>query len=462
MPKRSPHNYYFAGRHSACCDELDYAELTTQIAATIEDLFYLIKRHMCYRESCKPIEPETRPAMKSDKVTVSKPYLEKNRHGKERYRVIVKAPTGRTSAVYSTLAEASRERLRLEKHHSQDFEKSIGELIEEYKGYCLTDRGYKPRTAHVENERLAMIFKAKPQLRLSSLTQAKAEAMMKVLWGRLSKKNGQPLSVATHRHDGAILQRFGKWACKTKHIRENPFIGLLPPGKPNVGKVHLTTDERTKWVSACQREIAKGTKLAIAALFCLYRGTRAEEVLQRRVSDVDDAGTKLIISSAKTKAGNRRLGIPEPLRECFAALCQGKSPTDFLFAPANPGRRSANWSSSLNRVVQRICRAAKVKRISTHSLRGMNAEMQLEGGQSEDVVARTLGHTNISMTMRHYVNQDVQDSIAAKKVDTQLLENRSGDTEKSALLSAKALLATLTPDVLGALRTVIQEGHAAL
>jgi len=457
MSKCRPRNYYFAGRHSACCDEVDYAELTTKIAT---DLFHLIKRQVCYRESCKPIEPETRPAMRSDKVTVSKPYLEKNRHGKERYRVIVKTPTGRTSAVYSTLTEANRDRLRLEKHHRQDCEKSIGELIEEYKGYCLTDLGYRPRTARIENERLNMVFESKPQLRLSTLTPVKAEAMMKVLWVRRSKKNGQPLAAATHRHDIAILQRFGKWACKTKYMRENPFTGLIPPGKPNVGKVHLTADERTKWVSACQSEITNGSKLAIAALFCLYRGTRADEILLRRVSDVDDAGTKLIISSAKTKAGNRRLGIPEPLREYFAALCHGKSPTEFLFAPAKPGLRNANWSSSLLRVVQRICRAANVQQISTHSLRGMNAEMQLEGGQSEDIVARTLGHTNISMTMRHYVNQDVQDSIAAKKVDKKLHDKRSGDTEKAALLSAKMLLGTLSSDVVAALRTVMLEAHS--
>ena len=462
MPKRSPHNYYFAGRHSACCDELDYAELAIQIASKMEDLFHLIELQMCYRGSCKPIEPEMKPAMRSDKATVSKPYSEKDRHGKERYRVIVKTPTGRTSTVYTSLAEANRERMRLEKHHSQDFEKSVSELTEEYRSYCLADRGYRTRTAQVENHRLSMIFEAKPHLRLSTLTHTKAEAMMKVLWGRCSKRNGKPLSVATHRHDIAILQRFGQWACKAKYIRENPFVGLVPPGKPNVGKVHLTTDERIKWVHACKSEIAMGSKLALAALFCLYRGTRAEEILQRRVSDVDDAGTKLIISSAKTKAGNRRLGIPEALRECFAALCYGKSPADFLFAQAKPGVSKSNHSGSLNRVVHRICRAAKVKRISTHSLRGMNAEMQLEGGQSEDVVARTLGHTNISMTMRHYVNQDVQDSIAAKKVDSQLLENRSGDTVKSALLNAKALLATLPPDVIGALRTVIREGHAAL
>jgi len=64
------------------------------------------------------------------------------------------------------------------------------------------------------------------------------------------------------------------------------------------------------------------------------------------------------------------------------------------------------------------------------------------------------------MTMRHYVNQDVQDSIAAKKVDKKLHDKRSGDTEKAALLSAKMLLGTLSSDVVAALRTVMLEAHS--
>ena len=462
MPKHSAYRHYFAGRFNAFRDMNNHAALWDRMKQLMEELSYLFNSQMWYRATCKPIEPEMIPAMRSEKVTVSKPYAEMNRHGKERFRVVVKAPTGKRCFVFGTLAEANRERQRLEKQHRQDFEKTVAELIEEYQAHCLTERSYRPRTAHVENHRLHDLFSTRMEQRLSTLTRAKAEAMVHALCSRSNRKSGAPrLSVATRRHDSLLLRRFGAWACKAKYVRENPFVGLMPAGKVNVGKVHLTTDERVKWVQECEAAIAAGSDLALAALFCLYRGTRAAEILNRQVSDVDDGGTKLIISNAKTKAGNRRLSIPEALRGHFAALCAGKSPTDPLFAQTRPGPKKFRRTASLHRVVQRICKRAGVKQICTHSLRGMNAELQLEGGTSEDVVAKSLGHTSIRMTKTHYINRDVQDSISARKVDSVLSKYDDPQLPLSPNEDAQLLLSRISPEVAAALRKMLQAAQPA-
>ena len=122
--------------------------------------------------------------MRSNKVSVSKPYSELSRHGKERFRVVVQTPSGTKSIVFNTLAEATRGRQRLEKLHRQDFEKPVAELIEEYQTHCVTERQYRPRTAHVERRRLSGIFLQKADMRLSRLTRAKAEALTQALWVR--------------------------------------------------------------------------------------------------------------------------------------------------------------------------------------------------------------------------------------------------------------------------------------
>ena len=119
---------------------------------------------------------------------------------------------------------------------------------------------------------------------------------------------------------------------------------------------------------------------------------------------------------AKTQAGNRRLSIPEALRDHFAALCAGKLPTEPLFAQDRPGPKKPRSTTSLHRAVQRICKTAGVTLICTPSLRGMNAELQLEGGIAEDVVAKSLGHTSIHITKTHYISRDTQDAIAAKRL----------------------------------------------
>jgi hypothetical protein len=90
----------------------------------------------------------------------------------------------------------------------------------------------------------------------------------------------------------------------------------------------------------------------------------------------------------------------------------------------------------------------------------MNAEMQLEGGESEDVVAKSLGHTSIDMTMRHYINRDVQDSVAARKVDIQLSNSRRLQSLNTPLSSAQAVLSTLAPDVAEALKALLSEARA--
>ena len=183
--------------------------------------------------------------------------------------------------------------------------------------------------------------------------------------------------------------------------------------------------------------------------------------MQRCVRDVDDLGRKLIISGAKTQAGNRRLSIPEALRDHFAALCAGKLPTEPLFAQDRPGPKKPRSTTSLHRAVQRICKAAGVTMICTHSLRGMNAELQLEGGIAEDVLAKSLGHKYIRITKSDYVSRDTQDAISAKKTDIDISKYSDLNLPPTQNTDAESFLAQLGPEVAAPLRTLLATARAA-
>jgi hypothetical protein len=109
-------------------------------------------------------------------------------------------------------------------------------------------------------------------------------------------------------------------------------------------------------------------------------GMRASEVTDRLVRDIDDDGRVLIIPHAKTRAGVRRLRIPEVLQPLLAALATAKEQNERLFgADAN-----RYW---LRLAVRRICRIAKTPIIGPHGLRGTHATLAVQAGVTGDAVA---------------------------------------------------------------------------
>ena len=99
--------------------------------------------------------------------------------------------------------------------------------------------------------------------------------------------------------------------------------------------------------------------------------------------------------------------------------------------------------------------------ICTHSLRGMNADLQLEGGIAEDVVAKSLGHTSIRITKSHYVSRDTQDAISAKKSDIDISKYSDHNLPPTQSADAESVLAQLGPEVAAALRTLLATVRAA-
>ena len=157
------------------------------------------------------------------------------------------------------------------------------------------------------------------------------------------------------------------------------------------GKAQLRIDEARRFVETALRE---GDARGLAAAMALLMGLRASEITNRAVRDVDDAARVLWIERAKTRAGDRRLEVPEVLRPQLAALVAGRAPDAPLF-----GDHDRHW---VGYHVRRLCRLAKVPVVCPHGLRGTQSSIAARAVPVEHVAA-ALGQTGPAVTRRHYL-----------------------------------------------------------
>jgi integrase len=107
----------------------------------------------------------------------------------------------------------------------------------------------------------------------------------------------------------------------------------------------------------------------------------------------------LWIADAKTEAGKRAIEVPHELRPYLLTRSQGK-PHDALLLPAKQG--GPHWRDWVAEQTRRLCRLARVPVICAHSLRGFMATVAIQAGRASQDVIATMGHRDISTTLRSY------------------------------------------------------------
>jgi integrase len=198
-----------------------------------------------------------------------------------------------------------------------------------------------------------------------------------------------------------------RWVAEQGWVADSPIEKVRGVGRRRRGKVQLSLDEADRLSRTCRAEAARGREGGTATLLCMHIGLRASEALSRVVRDIDKEGTILRIEDndavafrLKTGSSKRAPKIPTFLQPILAARTLGKAPTDPLFPGSLGGRRRRQW---LNVEVARMCKLAGVPVVNPHSLRGVFATAAASAGESPELVARVLGHTDASMTVNHYI-----------------------------------------------------------
>jgi integrase len=146
-------------------------------------------------------------------------------------------------------------------------------------------------------------------------------------------------------------------------------------------------------------------------------------VLNRRVRDLDEGGTVLLISHGKTANARRRPEVPDFLRPHLLRLTAGKPADAFLFGSRANGEPLL--TGYLIRQVHQICEQAGVPKVCAHSLRGLHATLALRQGVSTQAVAAALGHGSFAVTARHYADPTQLLNARVRSVITALREPSS-------------------------------------
>lgn len=320
------------------------------------------------------------------------PYHDKRR---DEWRVIIAKDGTRAAAVRKTEDEARELIQKLEEELELDAPMTIKKALESYKDW-LARSGLKEGTQATTKFRLQALLGSEGKRSMTSVDGRRAQ----LLYGELAKKQ----KADTHRNTLSAVRAFWRWAAKQGHVKYDPWRAVEPEGRRRKGKKQLRVDEARAFTSKALELAEAGDDGAVAALCCLLLGMRASEVVRRVGRDLDDGGSVLCITEAKTEAGERTLDIPEVLRPLLARLVRG--PAEPLF----PGR-SRYW---LREQVQRICRLAQTITVCPHGLRGTHATLAMAAGASSAIVASSLGHASPAVTLAHYAEKSAVASGQAR------------------------------------------------
>jgi integrase len=335
-------------------------------------------------------------------------------HG-NRWRVIVVDPEGdRTVESFETEEEAW-EVIKAAKALTGAPAAKLSEAIGAYGVYLRDDRGNKKKSYEATTYRLECFFQGKLELPMYRLTSAVCESQYQSLRERPTKY-GKPMAVDSHRNMLAEAKTFGRWCVVKKYLRTSPLEEIEGKGKRRYGKdkPQLRFDSARVWLDKAKCWANEGEDGAVMAMMAFLMDMRAEEVVLRKVEDVDNGGT-ILWTESKTEAGKRQLAIPEDLQPYLMARANGREPGEHLF----PSSRSAkghydramprDWSN-------RISKAAGVIRVGAHGLRRSHATLADAIGVSPEMLAKSMGHETPVTTRRSYIDENVGKETRQKRV----------------------------------------------
>jgi len=340
----------------------------------------------------------------SDMCRIDGPFERRDRKS-SKYRLrVVDRETGKTKTyTYDSEEQALAAIPLLRREYRRPIGVPMSKALLAYEKHLATrgnvpSRGpNKPRTIETTMGRLRAVFST--DIITGDLTAPK----MIELWAQWVPDKATDTALNTL----AQVRTFLAWLSNQEWIRRADLVAKIEVvGKRNKGKPKLTQDEAKKLVDWCLAHPADPGAIATALAFML--GMRASEIATRTVRHLDGNGTLLDITEAKTEAGERTLKLPKVLQPLFADLAKGKASGDRLL-----GEVTRHW---VLRSVRRCCKAAGVREVTAHGLRGTHAKVAREVGVSGVLLAAAMGHESETTTTEHYAGRAAVAQAAVDRV----------------------------------------------
>lgn len=204
------------------------------------------------------------------------------------------------------------------------------------------------------------------RFRLEALIRGRETVLVQMFpalmaWEHLVKVN----AVDTLHGVRSAANGFFSWCISKRYLKKNPLEGVEIVGAKKCGKEQLRLDEARSFL---ERAIAvlDGQSLdgrggsqqrvaVVGAATALLLGARNGEIVSRTVRDLDEEGSVFWIPEAKTKAGIRRVLVPEPLRPYWSHWPPGdrRRPSS-----SRASRRTGSATGPRNSARRWACRAS--------------------------------------------------------------------------------------------------------
>jgi integrase len=376
------------------------------------------------------------------------------RHGR-RWRVAEIAGDGTRTHCYFEGPDAERDaRLYVAAFRAETKDRSLGSSVTEYLDHLARFGGakrrpLKPNSLKIVRSKLEGLLQlVDPDLRKGNrgvrrpvdlpmtdrpLKNLTPELAQRLYSARVSavKSNGVPISADTHRSELIYAHAFGGWCEEQGYLRCNPFARVMPEGELSKGKDQLMITEARAFLRSAYSDEHPTQGVAAAAVLTL--GVRANEILDRRVRDLDDGGRVLWIPFGKTEASKRRLAVPPVLRAALLKLAEGQGPDAYLFGPMTDG--------TLLKYVRKTCGVLGITGVCTHGLRGTQITLTVAIAQDVERASRAAGHATTGVTRAHYMAAGVEQSSRAALMEEILLSDTDDKQAAADLAEAEREMA---------------------
>lgn len=209
----------------------------------------------------------------------------------------------------------------------------------------------------------------------------------------------------------ALSQIFNH-AVKLDHITVNPAKGVKRNPRPKLSRF-LSREEIERLQTALDNHAGgkRGQQADIIRLL-LLTGCRKNEIVRLRRQEVDAGCLRL----ADSKTGPRTVFLSRMARDIVERRLAATS-GEFLFTSPRDPTKAISDSLSLWNVLRRECGLEDVR---LHDLRHTYGSQAVMQGLPLPVVARLLGHSKVTMTLRYTHADDREVQMAAERIGTKI------------------------------------------
>lgn len=306
----------------------------------------------------------------------------------------------------------------LEAGPGQEAAKSTPTVAEAILAFCqdLAARGRSVRTVQSYEQRLGDFAAHYGDVPVHLITPAMAHQYLEDLRRQRTRYREHPtkpttkggLSRATISGRVQSIRTFFRWCRRQGHIDESPASTVRRPVySASAESKAMDPEDLRAMLSVARQQARDGRPRDLAILlFLVDTGARAGEVIGLQLEDLDLVGLSAVVEG---KTGYGVVDFTEPTAQALSAWLEERPAVDNqnVFVALGSGNYGGPMTpAGLYQVLRRLAKKAGVEgRCNPHSIRHLVGQRFTDLGNLE--LARIkLRHTDITVTARHYANQD--------------------------------------------------------